>query len=92
MKFCFSPINLPYVNLMINTAKKLEGEKGKVFCFVWGHVSQWGEFQGEKFQLKKKNLFSEELMMPKMWPAWETWQVPGDMGTESQELAFHSLD
>ena len=65
MKFCFSPINLPYVNLMINTAKKLEGEKGKVFCFVWGHVSQWGEFQGEKFQLKKKNLFSAELMMPK---------------------------
>ena len=65
MKFCFSPINLPYVNLMINTAKKLEGKKGKVFCFVWGHVSQWGEFQGEKFQLKQKNLFSAELMMPK---------------------------
>ena len=47
MKFCFSPVNLPYVNLMINKAKKLEGKKGK-FSILSGAMSANGVSSRER--------------------------------------------
>ena len=56
MKFCFSPVNLPYINLMINTVKKLEGKKGK-FSILSGAMSANGVSSRERSSAQQEETF-----------------------------------